>query len=550
MHPHQGSLRPLVPAAVVFLASAALSPTASGQVASALLREGDGVAGLPGQVVSSLNNTAVNQQGGYSVTVSSSDGVTSLSLVWGNAAGGAGALLRTEATIGMYVQTSFETFFGMDDAGQLAYSPLANDTMSGATSLDGVWLDDTLLCLEGLSIPSLAGKVWRFGSRPGICANGLAYWVGGIDDGTSGANEGNGLFSGAGATVHVKSGDVIAGLPAAISSAGVDFDARFSAQGTHYITLVDTDAASTADAFVLIDGAPATVGGNLLGEGQAIPASSGGLPGELWASFDFFGITEAGDTLFTGDTGGPTATDEFVAKNGVILYREGDTLDGRVLTGSIDHAYMNEAGNIAYNWDVVDGASSLDALYVDDHLILTEGDAVDWDGDGFADPGATITDFTGISALTVGPGARIYFVADVVVSGVGTLEGFFCIRYECLSADAYFVSTAVGGTVSFDLDAGVANGGQAFLFTASTTGSTPGFDLQGFHVPLNPDGFVSSVLVLGMLDADGRSTVAVIVPPLAPSTVGTTVHFAYATFGLSPLTLTKVSGAIPEIFVP
>ena len=58
-----------------------------------------------------------------------------------------------------------------------------------------------------------------------------------------------------------------------------------------------------------------------------------------------------------------------------------------MLFGSIDDAYMNEAGNIAYIWDVVDAtAGDLEALFVNDKLILKEGDAVDLDGDGTIEP--------------------------------------------------------------------------------------------------------------------------------------------------------------------
>lgn len=559
MSPHHGSLRVPASLAASALGLAALALPASSQVASALLREGDGIAALPGQVVTSINNTAVNEIGGYSSTVSTSDGVTSLSLVWGNAAGGAGALIRTEGTIGMYEQTSFETFFGMDDAGQIAYSPLSNDTVGGGTSLDGVWLDDTVLCLEDLPIPTLPGKVWRFGSRPGVTANGMPYWVGGIDDATTGASEGNGLFAGLGATAILKSGDVVAGLPTPISSAGIDFDVRYSAQGSHYITMVDTDATSTADAYMLIDGATVVVSGATIAEGQPIPATSGGMVGENWSSFDSLGINEAGDFMFTGDTGGATTTDEFVAKNGVILYREGDTVDGRVLTGSIESAYMNEAGNIAYVWDVVEGASNIEALYLDDHLILKEGDAVDWDGDGFVDSNAVLTDFGGIASLTMGPDSAIYFTADANVSGT-VIEGFFRVQYECLSADVYFLSAASGGTVNLSLDAGPAHAGEAYVVIGSGSGTTPGFSFQGFHVPLNPDPFLNTTLAeangqifvntLGGLDVDGRASAALVVPPLSPSTAGTTVHFAFAAFTVGPIQLTKVSGPISQIFIP
>ena len=119
------------------LAAIAAPPAAEGQVASALLREGDLV--LPGETVTAINNTAVNHVGGYSCTLTSM-GTSTASRIWGNAAGGPGALMRSEATIGDLEQTSFESFFGMGDAGQLGYSAVSNQA-GGPSGLDGCWLD-------------------------------------------------------------------------------------------------------------------------------------------------------------------------------------------------------------------------------------------------------------------------------------------------------------------------------------------------------------------------------------------------------------------------
>ncbi|HMB68877.1 MAG TPA: hypothetical protein VKU85_06180, partial [bacterium] len=84
-----------------------LPAPADAQVPTALIREGDAIpeAGA-GHVVGGLNNTATNHVGGYAVAFSSSDGGSALSHIWGTAAGGAGAIMRTEGTFGSLVQTS------------------------------------------------------------------------------------------------------------------------------------------------------------------------------------------------------------------------------------------------------------------------------------------------------------------------------------------------------------------------------------------------------------------------------------------------------------
>ena len=419
--------------AIACTALVAVFPAISGaQVATSLLNEGDPMpAAGAGHTVQYINNTAVNGVGGYSATLSTTDGTTTLSHAWGNPTGGPGAIIRTEGLVGIYDQLSWESFFGMDDLGQISYSPSCTDTVSGATGLDCVFVDGTPFAVEGLPIASLPGKEFRFASRPGITNNGMPYWVSGIDDIATGASEGNGLFTPAG--VLIKTGDVIAGLPAPLGPNAADFDARFSAQGGHYIIGTTTTAATTADFFVLLDGAPIPSGAGILGEGQPVPVAAGGIGGENWDNFDFMGVNENGDYMVTGDTD-YTGFDEFVAFNGTIIHREGDVLDGETLTGSIDGAFMNEAGDIAFIWDIVDAtAGSLEALYLNDKLILKEGDAVDLYGqDGYVEATSILADFTGITALTMGPQLNIYFTADIDVNGTPTsssddIEGFFCI---------------------------------------------------------------------------------------------------------------------------
>jgi hypothetical protein len=88
---------------------------------------------------------------------------------------------------------------------------------------------------------------------------------------------------------------------------------------------------------------------------------------------------------------------------------------------------MNENGDWAVTWDIAGG--SLEALIVNGELLLTEGDQVDWDGNGLLDDGAVLTDFTGTSTLVLGDQDvdsffDVYFTADVDVRGE-VLEGFF-----------------------------------------------------------------------------------------------------------------------------
>lgn len=415
----------------VFLGSSLLvalvaAPTLLADPPSALLREGDTLAG---DTVTSIGNPAANHAGGYALGINTSDGTTTFSRYWGNPAGGAGALLRTEGTIGDYLQTSFESFWGMSNAGAIAYSPMCTHVPSGTTGLDSVWVDDTIIAMEGEPYPHMADRWWSFGSRPGITDDGIPYFVGGIRTTPDGTTSNRGLFYGPTATPLLLGGDAVPNLPDVLDTAStVSFDYRFSEMGTNYLAEVQFVGSSTANNAMVMNGAGLMLGGGLVAEGSPVPASIGGLAGELWDNFDYLSITEGGSWIMTGDTAADTTMDEFIVLNGNIAYREGDALTtGEVLSGAIEGGYMNEAGDWGAIWDIDGGA--LEALILNGGLLLQEGDAVDWDGDGIIDPDAILTDFTGTSTLVIGdPGIDsffdVYFTADIDVAGE-VLEGYF-----------------------------------------------------------------------------------------------------------------------------
>jgi len=415
-----------------------LAGPAAAQVASSLLNEGDPYPeGGAGQVVSSLGNTAVNHAGGFALGLSSAGGAGTLSHIWGNASGGAGANIRTEGTFGSLVQTSFESFYGMDDAGSVAYS--ASGTGGPVGGFDSVWKDDTAVMVEGDPYPHQPNVWWRFGSRPGISGDGIPYFVGGLTTTQGGSTQNYGLFRGMTGMPVFVGGDNLPNLPVPLdSSSTISFDYRFSELANEYIGEVALNTGSTTnDNAIVVSGSGLMLGGSLVRELTPVPVSVGGNGAENWDNFDYTGITEAGQYFFTGDTDGDTATDEFILKDGMIVYREGDLVDGETLSGSIEGAYMNEDGDLAYIWDIQGGV--LEALYLNDMLILTEGDEVDLDGDGNIDAGAVLRDFTGISTLTMSDRdnsgrVNVYFTADIDTAGTTSstddVEGFYCLQVE------------------------------------------------------------------------------------------------------------------------
>ena len=408
---------------------AGLVAESNGQVASALIRENDVIPGSKGLVATAINNSAANGFGGFSFTLTAGD--TSTSVVWGSFDGSPGAPLAIEGPAGDLDVTGFESFFGMSDTSDIFYGTTSNDTTNMTTGLDGVFLNDILILNEDEAVASVPGTFSTFNSRPGVTANGIPYWVGGVTFKKNGGTDARVLFAGSDADALIMSGDSIVGVPESVSDAGIDFDVRMSDCGSNYIMASLLDG---GDDVVHVNGEALTVDGALIRTGVLIPDSVGGV-GDNFDNFDFLGVGENGNYMVTGDSDGDTSMDEFIMMNGQIILREGDLIGNAELSGAIEGAFMNDDGDWSAIWDAdIDGVN-LEVLIFNNQIILAEGDLVDWNGDGIIDTmdsGAVVDNFTGISSLTmsrvdaVGV-LRVYLTADVDVNGE-VLEGGFVVE--------------------------------------------------------------------------------------------------------------------------
>lgn len=290
------------------------------------------------------------------------------------------------------VLTGGESTMGVSDTGGFIYSPSVNGN-------DAVHTHAGTLLQKGDPIPPLPGLFSSFNSRPTMLPNGTAYWVGGSTP-TQGSSTSTNrhLFKAtdpsnpASITRVLGGGDLINGIP--IKTSASNFDYWISDDGLHHIHVLDMDTGSTTNnEHIYLDGAFVAQEGH----------SAGG--GELWQSFDIVGVNNAGNYIFTGDTDGAVATDEFLAYNGVIAVREGDTLDGHTLLSgyALRAASINNLGGVVHMW----------GLSADEHLfyglgndlansvqLLQTNDEIDTNGDGVSD--YLVTDFK--ASTTIGPG--------------------------------------------------------------------------------------------------------------------------------------------------
>ncbi|MDX2114634.1 MAG: hypothetical protein SFZ24_03300 [Planctomycetota bacterium] len=387
---------------------------AMGQVATALVREGDTVGG---GLVTGIDTTTVNHAGGWAATLITNNAGVSISHVFGNAGFGAGSVLRSEATIGSLAQTSFESFFGIDNSGKSSYS--ASGTGGPVGGFDSVFYEDTPLAVEGDPVASLPGLFWSFASRPGVTAEGVPYWAGGTRTTPGGTTSNRGLFYGVNGTPLLLGGQNVPGLPLPLNSGGstVAFDYRFSKSGSNYLAEVQLTGATSADAAMVKSGSGLVVGGTLVREGNMVPAVAGGNGVEAYQNFGQVGITESGRWMITGDTNAIATADAFVMIDGVIVLREGQAVGGGgTLNGNITYASMNEDGD----WAAVANVSSLESLLLNGNKILGVNDLVDITGDGVPDANGRLADFTGIASMRIADRRNglidVYFTADVDVN--------------------------------------------------------------------------------------------------------------------------------------
>jgi len=110
-------------------------------------------------------------------------------------------------------------------------------------------------------------------------------------------------------------------------------------------------------------------------------------------------------------------------------------------------------------------------------------------------------------------------------------------RPETLEVDVLSISVAKGGTQQLTLHAGASNAGRPYLMLGSMSGTEPGFDMGGLHVPLNFDRYTRWTInaangkilqnTRGFVPVSGEVHMSIIIAPGGmTSLVGTTLTHA------------------------
>lgn len=400
-----------------------------------------------------------------------------------------------------------ETSMGIGNIGATAAGTCPFIYSPSIDSGDGVWTDQGFLAVENTNAPVLGGDTLStFHSRPFMTASGTAYWVAGYNDGTgSTSTTGRVLYSSSDRTpgsidVVVRGESTVDGFP--IAPAGIDFDYHISDNDNHHIHLLLLDTGSTADDGALV------VNGEIVAR-EAFSVGSPVAGGESWDNFDYMSINNDGVYVFSGDTDGATATDEFIALGGdvpelggggpEIVVREGDVVAGFTLSGTMNGLSINNGGFVAWSLDTTDPVAD-EVIFVGEATslgssidVLRVGDELDINNDATAD--YVVTDFVGTSfnqvGLSLADDGNLYLVVDVEPAGGGP-------EVEAV------INIDVSDIIPVELVAfeGSADGNSAVLSweTASETNNA------GFEVQMAQDG--DNYATLGFVAGHGTTTEA------------------------------------------
>ena len=404
--------------------------------ATVVLQVGDTPAGGGGAMVDGLNPPFTDGGGrpGFNGALTSGE-----RFIWID-----GIVFLDSSVVGSTL-TGGESTMGISDADGFIYSPSVDGD-------DSVWSHNGLVLRENVQAPDFpAGTNNTFNSRPTMLPGGAAYWISGFDDTGGTSTQGRMLYtsptaSAGDVTVVLRSDDMVGGLAIARPS-GVGFDYQISDNGMHHIHDLLMDTGSTAD-----DGAIYVDGALVAREGQ--PNGTGAN----WDNFDVVSIDDSGHYLFSGDDDGDPSKDEFLAYDGTIGVREGDTVGGVVLTSTaaVLGASLNNTGQAVHAWSRASAtddflfaacdASDLAASV----LVAATGDEVDVDGDGAGD--ATLTDL-GISTVA-GPGlwlaedGQVYARVDLDFGG-GDVEAIVGFELPCVAPEIFSDGFESGDTTAW-----------------------------------------------------------------------------------------------------
>ena len=112
-----------------------------------------------------------------------------------------------------------------------------------------------------------------------------------------------------------------------------------------------------------------------------------------------------------------------------------------------------------------------------------------------------------------------------------------------LYGDVHEISIKAGGNQGLTVNAGKVHANRLYWIFGSITGTKPGINLLGLHIPLNPDPYTNLAMAtvnttvfmkfMGTLGSNGLATASFTVPANLPLPSGFTFHHSYVVYDAS-----------------
>lgn len=386
----------------------AFAPATFAQMpAQVVARQNDLVPSLPGQSIESFSVMASNATGGWACMVTTTDGVTLRQHIIGDiGAGGFDVLRSPSSNLAGYEQvfpSYVDGWLGLDDQGRLAYGCQVRPAGTGYSLKDSAWFENSLLAVvDNTAVTSVDGAYVTRDGRP--------YWF--SNNRIHISVQGNFLFN----------PSTVPGLPNAYETL-VPSRSEVSPSATHLLVGCNANAPSLYPVYLVLDGALATYGGQVIQSGQPIPVAAGGLPGDVLTQIHDVAVNDRGDWAFSARyTDALGVLNCCVVVNGQVRYRGGDVVDGFGLASNFTPPFLSldQEGGLAMHAYVDAGYfQNVPAIFYEGRAIAVVGDAIDQDGDGNVEPIGGISHFWihATRGPVFGADRSIYVSAMVDVNG-------------------------------------------------------------------------------------------------------------------------------------
>ena len=330
--------------------------------------------GAPGSNVGAIDWIGTNHGGGVIVNVASG----TRDYLWGSLGGGSLGVIAEDGPIGGVTVQRF--LRGCAGAGSsLVFT-------ARLTTGETVVMHDGSVVARVGDATAPGGETWANFEEPFLDDLGR-IWFRGRYSGP--VNNRWGLFRGDPPQPILEPDDVVMGLPGNVNSSGgpePGFDV--SPSGGFAMGRV---ASVNSRVGIVRNGEVLSAGGVPLVTGNVLPAAFQLTPNEAYNVFGQVQVVDGDRWAVIGGTPSP-----FILRDGDMFARIGNVVDGFVLSDSFRGIALNRTGGLAWIGRVsVAGGQQKWAVFREQTLLYKEGDPVDFDGDGVADPGTEISEIPG-----------------------------------------------------------------------------------------------------------------------------------------------------------